>query len=74
MSLTFEGRVEEEAARPDNQISSKGDHEDLIVSMAQTAADALDSEPHKQQVGQGVDDLGGVDGGIVVLFSSNVRR
>jgi len=37
------------------------------MSIAATADDTLDAQPHKQQVGQGVDNLGGVNGRIVVL-------
>lgn len=35
--------------------------------MPATTQNSLDPEPHKQQVRQGIDDLGGVDGRIVVL-------
>lgn len=64
--------MEQEAARADYKIATESDQEDLIMSVATTADDALDTQPHEKQVGQGVDDLGGVNGGIVVLTVSTV--
>lgn len=66
--------MEQEAPGSDYQISSKGDKEDLVVAMAQTTANTLDTEPHEQQVRHGIDNLGGIDGSIVVLSSSNMSR
>lgn len=54
---TLESRVEEETPRAHHEITTIGNQEDLVMLMATTAQNALDPEPHKQQVGQGVDDL-----------------
>lgn len=59
--------MEEETPSPDDEISQIRDFEDIVVAMAATTEEPFDSEPHKQQVGQGIDNLGGVDGRIVVL-------
>lgn len=59
--------MEQEAPGANDKITAVGDKENLVMLMPATAQNSLDAEPHKQQVGQGIDDLGGVDGRIVVL-------
>jgi hypothetical protein len=59
--------VEEEAASSDNQVADEGDEEDVIVSILYTVVDATEGQPDKEKVGQGVDNLSRVNGGIVVL-------
>lgn len=59
--------MEEKTARANHQISAESDQEDLVMLIAATADDPLDAQPHEEQVGQGIDNLGGVDGGIVIL-------
>lgn len=66
--LAFESRVEQKTPGSDKEIASVGYREDRIVTIFPTAEKALHSEPHEQEVGHGVDDLGRVDGGIVVLL------
>ena len=66
-ALTFQGRVEEEAASSDNQVPDEGDEENVIVSILYAVVDATEGQPDEEKVGQGVDDLSRVDGGIVVL-------
>ena len=66
-ALTFQGRVEEEAASSDNQVPDEGDEENVIVSILYAVVDATEGQPDKQKVGQGVDNLSRVDGGIVIL-------
>lgn len=59
--------MEKEATRPHNQVATEGDQENLIVLVSAAAQDALDAQPHEQQVRHGIDDLCRVRGGIVVL-------
>lgn len=59
--------MEEKAPGSNNEIATVRDEEDLVMLVSNTTPDALDAEPHKQQVGEGVDDFGGVDGRIVIL-------
>jgi hypothetical protein len=67
MVLTFQGCVEEEAASSDNQVTDEGDEEDAVVSILSAVVDTAEGQPNKKEVGQGVDYLRRVDGGIVVL-------
>jgi hypothetical protein len=60
--------VEQETPRSHDEIPQISDFEDSIMSMTTTTEEPFDTKPHEQQVGQGVDDLGGVFGGIVVLM------
>lgn len=64
--------MEQEAPGANDEITAVSDEEDLIMLMPATAQDSLDTEPHKQQIGQGIDDFGGVDGRIVVLSSNTM--
>ena len=59
--------MEEEAACSHHEVSQQSNTEDLIMSISTTAENALNTEPHKHQVRQGVHDLGRIWGGIVVL-------
>ena len=59
--------MEQEAPGANDEITAIGDEENLVMFMSATAQNSLNAEPHKQQVGQGIDDLGGVDGSIVIL-------
>jgi len=65
--LTFQGRVEEETASSDDQVADEGDEEDMIMAILYTVGDTTEGQPDEEKVGQGVDDLSRVDGGIVVL-------
>lgn len=65
--LTFQGRVEEETASSDNQVPDEGDEEDVIMAILYTVGDTTEGQPDEEKVGQCVDDLSRVDGGIVVL-------
>lgn len=59
--------MEEETPRAHDEIATEGDQKDLVMLIPATAQNPLDPEPHKQQVGQGVDNLSRIDGGIVIL-------
>lgn len=65
----LEGAVEKEAARADDQVADEGEQENAVVVLLQAVGDAAVGEIDEEQVGEGVDDLGGVLGGIVVLFA-----
>ena len=59
--------MEEEAASSNNQVTDEGNKEDAVVTVLYAVVDATEGQPDKQEVGQGVDNLSRVDGGIVVL-------
>lgn len=59
--------MEQKTARANQQIPAESDQEDLVMLIAATADDPLDTQPHEEQIGQGIDHFGGVDGGIVIL-------
>ena len=65
----LEGAVEEEAAGADDQVADEGEQEDAVVVLLQAVGDAAVGEVDEEQIGEGVDDLGGVLGGIIVLFA-----
>lgn len=65
--------MEQETARPYNQIPQEGNGEDLVMSISATADDALDTQPHEQEVCQGIDNLCGINGRIVVLKTKEFR-
>lgn len=66
-SLAFKGGVKQEAAGADYQVSQEGNQEDLIMSIAATADNTPDTQPHKHEIRQGIDDLGSVGSRIVIL-------
>ena len=72
--LAFQGGVEQEAAGADKQVSQEGNQEDLIMSIAATADNTLNTQPHKHEVRQGIDDLGGVGSRIVILKAVRAKR
>lgn len=71
---TFQGRVEEEAAGSNDQVTDEGDEEDAVMSILYTVVDATEGQPDKQKVGQGVYNLSRIDGGIVVLILVRLER
>ena len=72
--LAFQRRVKKEATRSHDQVATEGDQENLIVLVSPAAQDALDAQPHEQQVRHGIDDLCRVRGGIVVLAHISLVR
>jgi len=65
----LEGAVEGEAAGADDQVADEGEQEDAVMVLLQAVGDAAVGEVDEEQVGEGVDDLGGVLSGIVVLLA-----
>lgn len=59
--------MEEKAASSNDQVSDEGDEEDLVMAILNAVVDTTEGQPDKEEVGQGVDNLGRVDSGIVVL-------
>ena len=59
--------MEEKAASSNDQVSDEGDEEDLVMPILNAVVDTTEGQPDKEEVGQGVDNLGRVDSGIVVL-------
>lgn len=59
--------MEEEAASSNNQVPNESNEEDMIMSILYAVGNATEGQPDEEQVGQGVDNLSRVDGGIVVL-------
>lgn len=48
--------------------SNKCHQENAIMIILETVSNALDSQSDKEEVREGIDDLGGVYGGIVILW------
>jgi hypothetical protein len=65
----LESRVESEAAGADDEVAHKGEQEDALMVLLQAVADAAVCEVDEEQVGEGVYDLGGVSGRVVVLLA-----
>ncbi len=59
--------MEEEAARAHEQVADEGDDEDGVMVLLQAGLDSAASEVDEEEVGERVDDFGGVDAGVVVL-------
>lgn len=50
--------MEEKAPSAHHKVTTIRNKEYLVMLMPETAQNPPNTEPHKQQVGQGVDDLG----------------
>ena len=57
------------ATSSDNEVSEKGDEEDLIMAIPPAIEHPLRGKVHEQQVRQGVDYFRRILGGIIVLFT-----
>lgn len=66
--------MESEAAGTDKEVAEEGDEEDSVVSIAIAIEHANESEPDEEQVRQGVDNLGRIRRGIVVLLGRQSCR
>lgn len=62
--------MEKEAPSPHDKITTISDEENLIMLVPAATHNPPNTEPHKQQVGQGVDDLGRINCRIVILDSA----
>ena len=56
-----------EAAKPDQQVAKKSDHEDSIMPMFDAVVQSSQSKIEKHDVGECVDDFGRIVGGIIIL-------
>ena len=65
--------MEQEAAGSDNEVADEGDEEDGVVAIFETVRYSAKGQNHKEEVGQGIDYLGRVNGGIVVLIRRQSR-
>jgi len=74
MTLAFQCGMEQEAAHSHNEVAQKRNCEDLIVSIETATYDSLDTQPHKCEIRQGVDNLRRIHGRIVVLKSKTQIR
>lgn len=70
----LERRVEEEAARADEQVADEADEEDCVVAVCKAGADAEVGEVDEEEVRERVDDFGGVGGRVVVLATRRCQR
>lgn len=59
--------MEQKAPRANDQIANEGKQEDRVMLILYTAEDTLEAKPHEHEIGESVDDFGGVDGRIVIL-------
>lgn len=66
--------MEEEAACSNEQIANKRHKKYPIVVVRETVVNALESKRHEQQICQCIDNLGRVNGRIVVLVGQQVRE
>jgi hypothetical protein len=60
--------VEEEAATSDQNVSEKRNLEDRIVAIFSATENSFDTKPEEEQIGESIDDLCEIDGGIVILL------
>jgi hypothetical protein len=60
--------VEEEAATSDQKVSEKRNLVDRIVAIFPAIENSFDTKPEEEQIGESIDDLGEIDGGIVILL------
>ena len=67
MERTLQRGMKREAPAPDEQVSGVGDEEDAVVPLGPAGVHALEGEADEQEVGEGVDDFGGVGRRVVVL-------
>ena len=63
--------MEHERAGADEEVANKGYEEDAVMFVAYTVYDALDPEIEEHEIGKGIDDFGGVYGGVVVLVEAD---
>jgi hypothetical protein len=61
--------MKQETAKSNREISSVGNRKDSVMSILVTADESFICQPNEQQIGQSVDNLGSIDGGIVVLYN-----
>jgi hypothetical protein len=61
--------MESKTSTSNQEISNEGYQKHTIVLILQTIPYALDTQKNKQQVGHGINNLCGIDSGIVILFA-----
>lgn len=66
---TFQRGVEGAATSADDQVANEGNEEDGLMAVLEAVFHAPEREHDEEDVRDGIDDLGGVDGRIVVLFA-----
>ena len=59
--------MEDKTCEPDHQVAEKGSKENPVVAVPNTAGDALMRKVYKGQICEGIDNLGAVDSGIIIL-------
>jgi len=57
-----------------NLTANEGYQENTVMLVFQTVSNALDSQEYKEQIREGVDNFGGINGGIVILWVRTVRN
>jgi len=63
--------MKSQTSKPDKHVSSKGNDEDLVMIVLHAIAESTNRKVDEKSVREGVDDLGGIRCGIVVLLLSN---
>ena len=74
MWLTFQRRVEHEAAEAHEEVAPVGDDEDGVVAVLAAGFHTLVGQPDEHEVGERVDDFSRVVGEIIVFFTPLQRR
>jgi hypothetical protein len=59
--------VEGHGPQADYDVAEEGEDKNPRVTVGEHIAQALDPKPHKDQVGERVDDLGAVEADVVIL-------
>ena len=59
--------MESQTSKPDEHVSSKSNDEDLVMIVLDAIAESTKCKVDEESIREGIDDLGGIRGGIVVL-------
>jgi len=62
--------MESQTPKADEHVSSKGDDKDCVMVVLKAVSQTTDCKVDEEGVREGVDDLGGIRRGIVVLLLS----
>jgi hypothetical protein len=67
LDYTFQSRMENETGNPNECIDYKGDEKDPVMAGLEAVCDALASQVDEEEICHRIDNLGRVNGGIVIL-------
>lgn len=67
---TFQGSMEAEATKPDDQIANKANEKDSVVVVSNAIGNTFVCQVYKGYISEGVDDLSAVYASIIILQPS----